>query len=155
MDSGSDSVHRDGRSGPPACALLPPTRYPSRSLGVVRAFSLWFVLRIHKLFLKLTETLCFYVLSGRDLFVTLGSFEFWWPALVSASVGLFHCAQDPELRVLRFDLSPLSLTVLCLSFSAFSVVPMFPRSYLVLLLRVLFFSSVASNHDICCGILVL
>ena len=58
-------------------------------------------------------------MSGRDLFVTLGYLKFWWPALVcvgvSASGGLLHCAHDPELRGLRVDLSPLSLTVVCLS----------------------------------------
>ena len=101
MDSGPGSVLRDGRSGRLACALLPPPRCPSRSPGVVRASSLWLVLRIQRLFLPLTETWVLHVLdvdgvsallgmSGGDLFVTLGSFE-WWPALVcvgvSASVG--------------------------------------------------------------------
>ena len=84
-------VHRDGFwpgfSSVDCCRLLDA---PSRSPDVVRASSLWLVLRIQTLFLVLTGTMVLHVLkldgvsdllgmSERDLMVSFVYLYFCWP----------------------------------------------------------------------------
>ena len=98
-----------GFSSVDCCRLLDA---PSRSSDVVRASSLWLVLRIQTLFLLLTGTMVLHVLkfdgvsdllgmSERDLMVSFVYLYFFLPVLsvVDASVpGRFlHGTQDPEL----------------------------------------------------------
>ena len=86
------------------CSFLPP--------DVVRASSLWHVLRILTLFLALTGTMALHVLKldgvsasarhvWRDLMVSFVSLYFCWPLLrfeVASVPGRFlHGTQDPEL----------------------------------------------------------
>ena len=85
---------------------------PSRSPDVVRASSLWLVLRILTLFLVLTGTMVLDVLkldgvfdllgmSERDLMVSFGHLYFCWSVwslvVAHALERSLHGTQDPEL----------------------------------------------------------
>ena len=106
-------MHRDGFlpsfSSVDCCRLLDA---PSRSSDVVRASSLWLVLRIQTIFLVLTETTMLHVLKLDGVSAPLGMFErdlmmslvylyfyslVWEPLVALVLERFLHGTQGPEL----------------------------------------------------------
>ena len=104
-------VHRDGFL-PGFSSVDCCLDAPSRSSDVVRASSLWLVLRIQTTFLELTETTMLHVLKldgvsalrgmfERDVMVSLVYLYFYWlvwePLVALVLERFLHGTQDPEL----------------------------------------------------------